>query len=309
MKNSFFNRFTPKEPKFFPLLKQLSEVLSASSVALVESLQHDQPTERSEYYKKIKDLEREGDRLTHLIFDELGTTFITPFDREDIHDLASCMDDVIDGINSCAKRISIYNPRPISESGKELSRLIQELLRLGGADGVAAYGVIMYVSFIFAAIFIGYAQGCAPVVSYHYGADNTDELKNLLRISLRVIAVGGVAMLCFSELLAAPLSRFFVGYDAELLELTTLGMKLYSLSFLLCGFNIFGSAFFTALNNGIVSAVISFLRTLVFQVTAILVLPHLLGMNGIWLSVVAAEIAALFVNAFFLVKNRKKYQY
>ena len=126
MKNSFFNRFTPKEPKFFPLLKQLSEVLSASSVALVESLQHDQPTERSEYYKKIKDLEREGDRLTHLIFDELGTTFITPFDREDIHDLASCMDDVIDGINSCAKRISIYNPRPISESGKELSRLIQE---------------------------------------------------------------------------------------------------------------------------------------------------------------------------------------
>ena len=116
MKNSFFSRFTPKEPKFFPLLKQLSEVLSASSVALVESLQHDQPTERSEYYKKIKDLEREGDRLTHLIFDELGTTFITPFDREDIHDLASCMDDVIDGINSCAKRISIYNPRPISES-------------------------------------------------------------------------------------------------------------------------------------------------------------------------------------------------
>ena len=184
-----------------------------------------------------------------------------------------------------------------------------QLLRLGGADGVAAYGVIMYVSFIFAAIFIGYAQGCAPVVSYHYGAGNTDELKNLLRISLRVIAVGGVAMLCFSELLAAPLSRFFVGYDAELLELTTLGMKLYSLSFLLCGFNIFGSAFFTALNNGIVSAVISFLRTLVFQVTAILVLPHLLGMNGIWLSVVAAEIAALFVNAFFLVKNRKKYQY
>ena len=190
-----------------------------------------------------------------------------------------------------------------------------QLLRLGGGEGggLVALGLdvpeIVDVRLIFAAIFIGYAQGCAPVVSYHYGADNTDELKNLLRISLRVIAVGGVAMLCFSELLAAPLSRFFVGYDAELLELTTLGMKLYSLSFLLCGFNIFGSAFFTALNNGIVSAVISFLRTLVFQVTAILVLPHLLGMNGIWLSVVAAEIAALFVNAFFLVKNRKKYQY
>ena len=114
MKNSFFRRFTPKEPKFFPLLKQLSEVLCEASVVLTESLQHDSPTER------------EGDRLTHLIFHELGTTFITPFDREDIHDLASCMDDVIDGINSCAKRISIYNPRPISENGKELIRLIQE---------------------------------------------------------------------------------------------------------------------------------------------------------------------------------------
>ena len=126
MKNSFFSRFTPKEPKFFPLLKQLSEVLCEASVVLIESLQHDSPTERSDYYKKIKDLEREGDRLTHLIFDELGTTFITPFDREDIHDLASCMDDVIDGINSCAKRISIYNPHPISENGKELRGHLQK---------------------------------------------------------------------------------------------------------------------------------------------------------------------------------------
>lgn len=126
MNNSLFSRFTPKEPKFFPLLKQLSEVLTASSALLVESLQHDLPAERADYYKIIKEKEREGDRLTHRIFDELGTTFITPFDREDIHDLASCMDDVIDGINSCVKRITIYNPRPISESGKELSRLIQE---------------------------------------------------------------------------------------------------------------------------------------------------------------------------------------
>lgn len=126
MKNSFFSRFTPKEPKFFPLLKQLSEILSASSTLLVESLQHDKPEERADYYKRIKDLEREGDKLTHLILDELGTTFITPFDREDIHALASTMDDVIDGINSCAKRINIYNPCPISDSGKELSRLIQQ---------------------------------------------------------------------------------------------------------------------------------------------------------------------------------------
>ena len=126
MKNSFFSRFTPKEPKFFPLLKQLSEILSASSSILVESLRHDSPTERANYYKLIKDKEREGDKLTHLIFDELGTTFITPFDREDIHDLASSIDDVIDGINSSAKRSTIYNPRPISDSGKELSLLIQQ---------------------------------------------------------------------------------------------------------------------------------------------------------------------------------------
>lgn len=126
MKNSFFSRFTPKEPKFFPLLKQLSEILSASSSILVESLRHDSPTERANYYKLIKDKEREGDKLTHLIFDELGTTFITPFDREDIHDLASSIDDVIDGINSSAKRITIYNPRPISDSRKELSLLIQQ---------------------------------------------------------------------------------------------------------------------------------------------------------------------------------------
>lgn len=126
MKNSFFSRFTPKEPKFFPLLKQLSEVLTASSALFVESLKHDKPEERVDFYKRIKDIEREGDRLTHLILDELSTTFITPLDREDINSLASHMDDVIDGINSCAKRIAIYNPRPIGESGKELSRLIEE---------------------------------------------------------------------------------------------------------------------------------------------------------------------------------------
>ena len=126
MKNSFFSRFTPKEPKFFPLLKQLSEILSSASDLLAESLKHDSPAERAEFYKRIKDLERDGDKLTHKIFDELGTTFITPFDREDIHDLASSIDDVIDGINSCAKRIHIYNPRPISERGKELALFIQE---------------------------------------------------------------------------------------------------------------------------------------------------------------------------------------
>ena len=126
MKNSFFSRFAPQEPKFFPMLKHLSEILIYSSNLLVESFEHNTPEKRSEYYKRIKDVEREGDKQTHQIFDELGKTFITPFDREDIHDLASTVDDVIDGINSCAKRITIYNPHPISDSGKELSKLLQQ---------------------------------------------------------------------------------------------------------------------------------------------------------------------------------------
>ena len=132
MKNSFFSRFTPKEPKFFPLLKQLSEILLSSSALLIEILGHDSPEKRAEDYKRIKDLEREGDKLTNLILDELGTTFITPFDREDIHDLASGMDDVIDGINSCAKRITIYNPHPISDKGKELGHMVQQEAALIG---------------------------------------------------------------------------------------------------------------------------------------------------------------------------------
>ena len=184
-----------------------------------------------------------------------------------------------------------------------------QLLKLFGADGVAAYGVLMYVGFVFAAVFIGYSQGTAPIVSYHFGADNKDELKNLLRKSAGIIAVAGVAMLTSSELLAEPLAKIFVGYDAGLLALTTHGMKLYCISFILSGFNIFGSAFFTALNNGAVSAAISFLRTLLFQVVSILTLPLIIGVDGIWLAVVAAEAMALVCTAGFIVQGRRKYGY
>ena len=184
-----------------------------------------------------------------------------------------------------------------------------QLLKLFGADGVAAYGVLMYVGFVFAAVFIGYSQGTAPIVSYHFGADNKDELKNLLRRSVTIIAVAGVAMLAASELLAGPLAKIFVGYDAGLLALTIHGMKLYSISFILSGFNIFGSAFFTALNNGAVSAAISFLRTLLFQIVSILTLPLLIGVDGIWLAVVAAEAMALVCTAGFIVWGRRKYGY
>ena len=184
-----------------------------------------------------------------------------------------------------------------------------QLLKLFGADGVAAYGVLMYVGFVFAAVFIGYSQGTAPIVSYHFGADNKDELKNLLRKSAGIIAVAGVAMLASSELLAEPLAKIFVGYDAGLLALTTHGMKLYCISFILSGFNIFGSAFFTALNNGTVSAAISFLRTLLFQVVSILTLPLIIGVDGIWLAVVAAEAMALVCTGVFVVRGRKRYGY
>ncbi len=185
-----------------------------------------------------------------------------------------------------------------------------QLLRLAGEDGVAAYGVLMYANFVFMAIFLGYSIGMAPVVGYHYGADNTDELKSLLKKSLVLMAVGGAGMLALSQALAEPLSRAFVGYDAALLELTVHGFRLFAISFLPLGFNIFGSAFFTALSNGPVSAAISFLRTLLFQVAAILILPEILpGADGVWLSVVAAEALALAVTGFFLIRMKGKYQY
>ena len=183
-----------------------------------------------------------------------------------------------------------------------------QLMRIAGEDGVAAYGAIMYVSFIFCAIFIGYAVGSAPVIGYHFGAGNTDELKSLLKNSLRLIGIAGCMMAVLSFILSVPMSRLFVGYDQELYQLTVRGFQIYAFSFLLCGLNIFGSAFFTALNNGLLSAVISFLRTLFFQSISVLVLPVFLGIDGIWLAIVAAELAALAVTASLLIANRKKYR-
>lgn len=184
-----------------------------------------------------------------------------------------------------------------------------QLMAIAGENGVAAYGVIMYMNFVFCAMFLGYAIGCAPIVSYHYGAGSRDELGNLFRKSLVIMGVSGCVMTLLALAAAAPLTRIFVGYDRELYLLTCHGLKLYSLSFLLNGFNIFGSSFFTALGNGGVSAAISFLRTLVFQVASVLILPVYLGVDGIWLAIVAAEGLALMVTAGLLVRNRKRYGY
>ncbi len=184
-----------------------------------------------------------------------------------------------------------------------------QLLRYAGENGVAAYGVLMYVNLVFQAAFLGYAVGTAPVVSYHYGAGNHRELQGLLRKSLAIVACFSVAMCGAAELLAKPLSVLFVGYDQELLGITLEGFAIYSFSFLFSGFAIFGSSFFTALNDGLVSALIAFLRTLVFQVLAVLLLPLFLGLRGIWLSIVTAEAMAVAVTAVLLAANRRKYHY
>lgn len=184
-----------------------------------------------------------------------------------------------------------------------------QLLKLAGEDGVAAYGVIMYAGFIFAAIFIGYSIGTAPLIGYHYGAENHDELKNLLKKSLWIISVLGVIMTALTEVFAQPLSSIFVGYDGGLLALTTRGMRLYGISFLIFGINIFASSFFTSLNNGLISAVISFVRTLVLQVITIIVVPIFFGVDGVWLSVLVAEVLSLVVSVIFIFAKRNTYHY
>lgn len=184
-----------------------------------------------------------------------------------------------------------------------------QLMKYAGENGIAAYGVMMYVSMIFSAAFIGYSIGTAPVISYHYGAGNSSELKNLLRKGLLLMGVFGLSMSVSAEVFAVPLSRIFVGYDRKLLELTVSGFQIFALSFLFMGFGIFASGFFTALNDGVTSAVISFLRTLVLQTATVMILPVFMGINGVWISVVAAEFMAVILGAVFLIGKRNRYHY
>ena len=184
-----------------------------------------------------------------------------------------------------------------------------QLMKYAGDDGVAAYGVIMYVSFIFIAIFIGYAIGTAPIISYHYGANNEHELKSILRKSSVITLTLGASMLITGAMFAGPLSAIFVSYDKALLEMTTSGLFIFSFSFIFSGYSIFISSFFTALNNGLVSAALSFLRTLVFQLGGILILPIFLGLDGIWYSMLIAEVLAMATTVILLFANNKKYKY
>lgn len=184
-----------------------------------------------------------------------------------------------------------------------------QLLKYAGEDGVAAYGVIMYAAFIFQAVFYGYTMGVSPVISYQYGRGNREELAGLFRRSLVLVAVFSLGSYALTEVFASPIAKIFVGYDQALFVMTRHGFRIYAFSFLLCGFAIFASGFFTALNNGPVSAAIAFLRTLVFQVAAVLFLPPLFGLEGIWFSVVVAEFFAVLVSAAFFLLKRKQYGY
>ena len=184
-----------------------------------------------------------------------------------------------------------------------------QLMRYAGENGIAAYGVLMYVNMIFLAIFIGYSTGVAPVVGYHYGAGNHLELKGLLKKSYVIIGVFAVVMFGLAELLAGTLAGIFVGYDRELMEMTERAFMIYSVSFLFSGIAIYGSSFFTALNDGLTSALISFLRSLLFQVAAVIILPLIFGIDGIWFSVVAAELVAAVMTVLFIAAKRGKYHY
>lgn len=184
-----------------------------------------------------------------------------------------------------------------------------QLLKYAGENGIAAYGIIMYVNLFFLSVFIGFSIGSAPLIGYNHGADNQKELKNLFRKAMVILGAASMLMTGSAVLLARPLSAVFAGYDPVLMEMTTRGFRIYSISFLLCGFNIFGSSLFTALNNGLISAVISFVRTLVCQIAAVLLLPLILDLDGIWLSIVVAELAALSLTVVCFFKFRKRYHY
>lgn len=184
-----------------------------------------------------------------------------------------------------------------------------QLMKYAGEDGIAAYGVMLYISWIFASAFMGYSTGVAPVVGYNFGAKNHKELKGLLKKSLIITGIVGFAMIIIGEIFALPMSSVFVGYDASLTELTTSGFRVYALSFLFMGYAIFSSGFFTALSDGLTSALISFLRTLVFQVAAILLLPIVWGIGGVWASIIVAEFMAAFLGIMFIIIKKKKYRY
>lgn len=184
-----------------------------------------------------------------------------------------------------------------------------QLMRLASQNGIAAYGAVMYVEFAFVAVFIGYSIGTAPIVSYHYGSENHNEVKNMLQKSFKIMSILGITMMVLAQILASPLAKVFVGYDKQLFDMTVHGFRLFSFYFILAGINIYASSFFTALNNGMISAIISFSRTLGFETLAVIILPIFLQLDGVWLAITVAEICAFVISISFLIAKKEKYHY
>lgn len=184
-----------------------------------------------------------------------------------------------------------------------------QLMRLASQNGIAAYGAVMYVEFAFIAVFIGYSIGTAPIVSYHYGSENHNEVKNMLQKSFKIMSILGITMMVLAQILASPLAKVFVGYDKQLFDMTVHGFRLFSFYFILAGINIYASSFFTALNNGMISAIISFSRTLGFETLAVIILPIFLQLDGVWLAITVAEICAFVISISFLIAKKEKYHY
>lgn len=184
-----------------------------------------------------------------------------------------------------------------------------QLMKYLGENGVSTFGVLMYVQFIFLAIEIGYSIGSAPIIGYNYGADNRTELKNVFKKSMILMGAAGVVLSGLAQLLAVPLAKLFVGYNEELFNLTVYAFRIFSFSFLFSGITIYSSGFFTALNNGVLSAILSFLRAVVFQILFILLLPFLFGVEGIWWAVSAVELCSFVTSVSFFIANRKRYGY
>ena len=226
---------------------------------------------------------REGLRLVRTNF----------YSRELLHACANGSSELMSNISASVVGI-LYNIR---------------LMDLLGEPGVAAHSVMMYVDFVFVAAFLGFSMGSAPIVSYHYGAENHKELRNVFRRSGVIIAVTSVVMVAASELLSRPLSAAFVGYDPDLLELTIHGFRIFALCYLFCGLNIYASAFFTALCNGALSALIAFTRTLLLRGGLVLVMPVFFGVDGVWWSVAAAELLGAVLSVVLLVLMRRRYHY
>lgn len=184
-----------------------------------------------------------------------------------------------------------------------------QLLRYASEDGIAIYGVLMYISIIFDNIYMGYSVGIAPIIGYHYGAQNHKALKELLKKSVVIISSSAVLMYIVSLKMAGPLCAVFLGYDKILLNITIHAFSIFRFAFLFSGYPIFGSAFFTALNNGVISMVISGMRTFLFQSASVILFPLIWGVDGIWLSLIIAEAMSAMLTFLLLVLNRKKYHY